>query len=87
MESEHDHNELHQLHQITTLQDMSMGQISFISNQMLDESNTIDEELLKWEDFSSDEDDEPALDRSGHDKQNTRNQNRDLGDSTPGEDT
>jgi hypothetical protein len=58
MDSEDAPNELHQMHAVTTLQNSSIEQISFIQPP-LDES-TIDEDLIAWDDFTTDDEEQSA---------------------------
>jgi hypothetical protein len=52
MESDTPPDELHQIHAITTLQNHSFNQLSFIDHPSMDVS-AIDEELIQWDDIST----------------------------------
>jgi translation initiation factor 2B subunit (eIF-2B alpha/beta/delta family) len=52
MESDTPPDELHQIHAITTLQNHSFNQLSFIDHPSMDIS-AIDEELIQWDDIST----------------------------------
>jgi hypothetical protein len=55
MEQEDQNDELHQMHAIASLQEHSINQLSFIDHPSMDVS-AIDEDLLPWDDLSSNTD-------------------------------
>jgi hypothetical protein len=85
MESVGHLNELHQMQTIATMGDLSMEQISFIDNPSLNDTSIIDEELIPWDDMSSSDDDNSIPSIEAPD--NHENNNSDLGDLPPGQDT
>jgi hypothetical protein len=52
MESEVQNDKLHQMHAIASLQDNSISQLSFIDTPLMEVSG-IEEDLLPWDDFST----------------------------------
>jgi hypothetical protein len=86
MESE---SELHQLHAITNLQHSSMEQISFIAQNIMEES--IIEEFPPWDDDSSESEVDltatSLLETSNLENQDNEESKRDLGNNDPGQGT
>jgi hypothetical protein len=85
MDSEGQNNELHQIHQIATLQNHSIDQLSFIAHQTMDESDA-EEVLLTWDD-SSDNDNESASKPRYPSTQDRDNSQDDPEHHNPGDDT
>jgi hypothetical protein len=84
MESEDENDELHQIHAITTLQDNSINQLSFIHQTSMDVS-AIEEDLLPWDDFSTNS--EGSDPNSSLDTQNQVSHQNEPGHTNPGGDT
>jgi hypothetical protein len=84
MESEEEHDELHQIHAITTLQDNSINQLSFIHQPSMDVS-AIEDDLLPWDDFSTNT--EGSAPNLSLDTQLQDSHHNESGQSNPGGDT
>jgi hypothetical protein len=84
MDSENEPLELHQMHAITTLQNNSIKQLSFIHPPM-DESK-IDDDLIPWDTFTTDNEDS-EVNQSEIATQEQLSYIDNLGETDPGEDT
>jgi hypothetical protein len=82
--------ELHQLNALTNIQNSSLEQISFIAQNLMEES-ILEEDFPSWDDYTSESEADPSstsiLDKSTADNQDTNHINGDLGDQNPGQGT
>jgi hypothetical protein len=85
-EDSHHEEELHQLHAITTLQNSSIEQISFIERNTMEESIS-EEDFPSWDDSSSESETDPNSTSIQSKPQEPDCNNGDLGNSYPGQDT
>jgi hypothetical protein len=88
-ESSEHNNELHQLHAIANMQDISLAQISHIDQTSYDEDMDLAEELLVWDDLPTDSDHDSRKDSESTTQTEPQTQNHEdnLGNQHPGEDT
>jgi hypothetical protein len=78
--------ELHQLNAISTFQNTSMEQFSFIQQNIMEDS-ILEEEFPSWDDSSSESENDPNSTSILLDTQESDTLNGDLGNSSPGKDT